>query len=331
MDWKSQLKDLWSRATWSSTAAFALPSVLFELQPDFLLGARLTGKTNGGGRGQVGRLALQPLEPGTLQASPSGPAILNESVLGSALEQVGAAVGNGQSRVGILVPDGTVRVGVFPFETLPSKRREAATLVGWKMRDSLPFPPEEARITYQSAPPSAGSLEIMALAARASVLAEFEELLEGLNRSSAMILPATVALLPLIPAEVPGEEEAGQLLIHACSNSATLAVVAGQRLRFWRTRDLEDLKVEEWFSQVAADAARVVASSEDRLALHLGRVWLCARPPATEDWAQGLAQALGREVELLRPDMDLGGLLAGEERSWFERYGAPLAGLLANH
>lgn len=327
MDWKDQLKQLWKRVTWTGTAAFTLPGAIFEVEPDFVMGARLAGKANGNGHAQFARLAVEPLGTGALEPSPGGPAILNESALAAALERVVSTIGNGQPRAGLLVPDGAVRVGVFPFEELPSNAREAATLVGWRMRETLPFSPEEARISYQTARPSSGAIEVAAVAARASVLAEFERLLDRINRSSAMILPATVALLPLLPAD--GDE--GHLLVHVYSAAATFAVTQGHRLRFWRTRDFAGMETDDVLVQVAEEAARAVASAEDRLELRLGPVQLCARPPATDAWAQSLSEALGREVQLLQPAAELGGLLTGEERTAFRSYGATLAGLVVNH
>jgi len=328
MEWKGQLKALRNRFLWTRTAAFTLPGVLFEVQPDFVMGARLANRANG--RGQFGSLTLRPLDPGILAPSPGGPAILNGSLLGKALDEIALAAGNGQARVGVLVPDGFARVGVFSFETLPANHREAATLIGWRMRENLPFAPEEARISYQTSPAKAGSsdgqIEVVALAIRSSVAVELEHVFEGINRSSSLVLPATIALLPLLPRE----EQGGQLLVHACASATTLAVVEGQRLRFWRTRDLAGLPIEEMFGQTAAEAARVVASTEDRLKLRLVRTWLCARPPATESWVEDLSQALGRDVEALEPAPEAGGLLTGEDRSLFRRYGAPLAGLVAN-
>ncbi|HEV2425063.1 MAG TPA: hypothetical protein VGZ29_09580 [Terriglobia bacterium] len=326
MDWKDQLKDIWNRVAWTGTAAFNLPGALFEVQPDFVLGARFAGKANGNGHSQLGRLAVEPLAPGAVAASPAGPVILNESAVVKAFQEVVAKVGNGQPRAGLLVPDGAVRVGVFPFEELPSGKREAATLVGWRMRETLPYPPVEARISYQTLRPAAGGLEIAAVAARSSVVAEFEGLLDAINRSAYMILPATMALLPLLPAQ----GESGHLLVHVYSGMATLAVTQGERLRFWRTRDLTGLDLDEMFRQVAAEAARVLASSEDRLDVHLGPLRLSVRPPATGEWAGRLASTLGREVVLLEPSAEVAALLAGPDRTAFRTYGAPIAGLAAN-
>jgi hypothetical protein len=330
MDWKTQLKDLWSRASWSGTAQFTLPGVIFEIQPDFVLAARLAGRVNGNGHPQFGHVALEPVEPGTVAASPTGPAVLNVPSLAAVLGKTAAQVGNGQIRVGLLLPDGVARVGVFPLDVLPENRRQAATLLGWKMRETLPFPPEEARLTYQltkvSGVAAEAAFDVIVVAVRSSLLAEFEALLEGINRSSAMVLPATVALLPLLEPNAPG----GQFLLHVYSTTATYAVVEGQRLRFWRTRDFAGLDLEEFFAQLAAEAGRVVASTEDRLSLPLERIWLCTRPPANEAWADRLAEVLGRDVERLEPAPEAATLLDGENRTLFRRYGATLAGLAAN-
>jgi len=325
MDWKDQLKDIWNRIAWTGTASFSLPGALFEVQPDFVMGARFAGKSNGNGHSQLGRLAVEPLQPGALAASPAGPIVLNESAVVKALHDVAAAVGNGQPRAGLLVPDGAVRVGVFPFDELPSGKREAATLVGWRMRESLPYPPAEARISYQTTRP-AGGMEIAAVAARSSVMTEFEGLLDAINRSADMVLPATMALLPLLPEQ----GESGHLLVHVYSSAATLVVAQGERLRFWRTSDLTGLAPDAMFEQVASEAARVLASSEDRLNVQLGPIRLCVRPPATEAWAERLASALRREVALLQPAPEIAALLGGPDRTAFHSYGATMAGLAAN-
>ena len=331
MDWKAQVKDLWTRASWTGTAAFTLPGVTFEIQPDFVLAGRLAGKSNGNGQARLGNMAWEPLQAGTVASSPAGPAVLNGPSLASALGKTAALVGNGQTRTGLLLPDGLARVGVFPLESLPQNSREAATLLGWKMRETLPFPPEEARLTYQTvripgAAATEAALDVIVVAVRSSVLGEFEKLIEGINRSSAVILPATMALLPILDTGVPG----GQFLLHVYSNTATYAVVEGQRLRFWRSRDFAGLDLEEFFSQVVAEAGRVLASTEDRLSLPMERIWLCTRPPATDDWSDRLAEVLGRDVYRLEPAPEAAGLLTGEDRNLFRRYGATFAGLAAN-
>src|SRR5208282_1943209 len=94
--------------------------------------------------------------------------------------------------------------------------------------------PEEARLTFQVVGNQPGALEVLGVAARGSVLAEYEAAMERLNGGPVLVLPASVALLPLLP-----EDDSGQLLLHLCPGSLTAVVVASNRVRYWRTRPLE--------------------------------------------------------------------------------------------
>ena len=76
--------------------------------------------------------------------------------------------------MGLLIPDVAVRVALLQFETLPDDHREAETLVLWRMREYLPYAPEEARLSYQVLGKQPGSVEILGVAVRGSVLAEYE-------------------------------------------------------------------------------------------------------------------------------------------------------------
>jgi hypothetical protein len=82
--------------------------------------------------------------------------------------------------------------------------------------------------------------------------------------------------------------------------------------------------------QAHAEAARVIASSRDRLKVEISQVWLCARPPMGSEYCAELARTLGQPVELLKPDPDLAAALGGEDRNLFECFGAPVAGLIMN-
>src|SRR5579863_4695860 len=148
IDW-NQIKEKWASLKWSGTAGFALPSVVLEAQPDFVVGARLAGRTNGNGKGNgsdsVRRISVRSLAAGSIRPGPTAANVADSAELVRALRGVTEVIGNGTARFGLLVPDGMVRVGLLSFETLPSDRREADTLIRWRMKESLPFPAEEAR------------------------------------------------------------------------------------------------------------------------------------------------------------------------------------------
>jgi hypothetical protein len=297
---------------------------VFEMQPEFVLGARLEGSARQARR--VGRMGVRRLERGALAPHPGKANIENAEELRQALSEVTAIIGNGGGRYGLVVPDGAVRVSMMSFETLPDDAAETETLVRWKMRDKLPFSPEEARVSIQVLSREAGHVEVLAVAARGAVLAEYESALEPANGGPALLLPATVTLLPLLP-----ESEArGQLLLHVCSRWMTSVVVVDSRPCYWRTRELDAATPQESARDVAAEAARILASTRDRLHAELGRVWLCARPSAGAEMTAAVAAAVSHAVEVLAPRTDLGASLTPDERSVFGQFGATVAGIVSN-
>ena len=308
----------------SSVARFTMPTVVFETQPGFVLGARLESPSRQTRR--LGRVGVRRLEPGALEPHAGKPNIANSEELRRALNEVSETIGNGSGRFGLVVPDGAVRVSILSFETLPEDAAETETLVRWKMRDKLPFAPEEARISIQLLGREPGHVEVLAVAARGAVLSEYESAIEAANGGMALLLPATVTLLPLLP-----ENEArGQILLHVCSRWMTSVVVVGSRPCYWRTRELDTTTPEETAHEVAGEAARILASTRDRLHADLGRAWLCARPAAGAEMAAAVAAAVSHEVEVLAPRTDLVAGLSPEERTLFGQFGATVAGIISN-
>jgi hypothetical protein len=323
MDWETLKK--WVRplghARQARSAPFVLPSVVVEVEPHFVAGARL----DGAGR-QIHKMGVRELNPGALVPVFHRPNFANEGTVRKAVSEVAAQVGNANGRLGLLLPDAAVRVATLRFETLPDDRKEAEALVRWRMRDTLPFPPEEARVCYQVLGRGTKAVELLALAVRSSVLAEYEAVLEGVDGGAGLILPATMALLPLIPESTEGQ----QLLIHVFSSSITSVVVAGGGLRFWRNRSLNDTAPGEALGEVTREVGRTLAALKDHLQIELDRVWVCDRPPAIPGLGEELARTLGREVHSLPGGDGQAATLPVPEQELYKSYGRPFAGLLAN-
>jgi hypothetical protein len=307
------------------TAPFALPTAVVEIQPDFVAGLRLAGKGNGVSQ-RLRSIGVAALNPDTVVPLVNGRNIADAPDLARALRVITGAVGNGTARFGLLLPDAAARVSLLSFETLPENRKQANALMRWRMKETLPFPLEEARISHQVVVREAERIDVLAVAAKASVLAEYEQALEQACGRPALVLPATLALLPLLPET----EGAGQLLIHLCSGSITSAVTAGNRLRLWRTRQLGRLDSTELCRQAQAESARVMASCRDHLKVEISQVWLCARPRGGSEFCVELSQALDHPVELLEPGPEFAAALTGEDRDLFESFGAVGAGLIMN-
>jgi len=302
------------------TGSFLLPSVVLDLQPDFVAGARLDRSKR-----QVRRVAIRQLETGALEPLPGRPNLAKPEVVRRAIREVLETVGTAGGRLGILLPDPAVRVAILHFETLPGHRQEAESLVRWKMGGLLPFPPEEARVSYQLLSRGDQSVELLAMALRNSVVAEYEAAFETVSANPALVLPATAALLPLLPAST----QAGNVLVHVCSGSVTTVVAVGDGISFWRNRLLES-RTAAGDGEVVREIARVVATCRDHLKSEIENLYVYVRPPASRSLEKEIGEATGQRVQLLTSSTSPAATLPPAEKKILEGFGMPFAGLLEN-
>jgi len=315
----SSLKKLLHWGGHVRSGTFVAPTFALDVEPGFVAAARLNPYKR-----QVQSIGARELPAGVLVPSANKSNFTDVAAVRRAITEVGERVGNGGGKVGLLIPDLAARVALLQFETLPKNLGEAESLVLWRMREYLPYPPEEARLTFQVVGKLPGAVEVLCVAVRGSVLAEYEGLLEGINGGPALLLPATVALLPLLP-----EDEGGQLLLHLCSGSLTAAVVASNCLRYWRTRPLEGDAANDP-EEVAREAARVLATCQDSLAVVVQNVWYCVRPSKGPEVGEALVRALGRELSPLPASLVPSSGMPAGQRDAFDHFGMPFAGLMAN-
>ena len=298
-----------------------LPATVFEIQSGFVMGARLSRT-----RRKVNRLAVREFNPealGTVSclSNVSKPEELNEAV-----RAVEAALGGGKGPLALLVPDPVVRISILEFETLPSDAKDRENLIRWKMKPLLPFASEEARLSFEVSHQEPGRIEVMAMAARNSVLAEYESAVEALSGEVSLVLPVTFALLPLLSENT----EEGELLLHVCPGGLTAVMVGGGRIRLWRSQAVQWTSPEECLNVVSQEAARVLAGAQDHLGLEIGRVSLCVRPPVPEEWVAELGRAIARQLQVLIAEAAGAAGISADESELLRYFGVPFAGLLAN-
>jgi hypothetical protein len=302
-------------------ARFVLPTIVLEIEPDFVAGARLDSSAR-----ELRRIGVRELEPRTIEPLLNGANIANLEDFRLALRGVAEIIGNSSGRLGLLVPDGSVRVAILTFESLPDDPKQAESLVRWRMKENLPYPPEEAKLTCQSLWNDPGSVGMMVVAAKISMLDEYVRALGLKNAGPELILPVTVAILPLIPET----QDNAQMLVHVCSGWVTTVVVKGTRLRSWRTKEVGRGASEDFARLVASEMIRVLASSRDHLQIEVDKVWLCARPPAPPEFVSDLSRAISKEVQCLALNSGVATALSAAEKTVFESVGPPIAGLIAN-
>jgi hypothetical protein len=320
MNWSS-LKKRFSVGTHIRAGPFVAPNFALDVDPGFVAAARLSPSKR-----LVQSVGVRGLPAGVLEPSANKSNVTDSTTLRRTIAEVCERVGNGGGKLGLLIPDVAARVALLQFEALPDNRQEAETLVLWRMREFLPYPPDEARMSFQVLAKQPGAVEVLGVAVRGSVLAEYEAAMAGINGGPALVLPASVALLPLLP-----EDEGGQLLLHLCLGSLTAVVVASNQMRYWRTRPLEG-DPQRNLEEVAREVTRVLATCQDNLNVKVQNVWYCERTPADAKpkVESALLQVLDRELRPLMADAVLRPGLPTEQRVAFDHFGMPFAGLVAN-
>ena len=301
---------------------FVMPRAVVDIEPDFVVAGRFDSSAR-----WLEQITVQELGPGAFVPQADRSSLTGKDELNKVLRTAAASVGNGNGRTGLLVPDGTVRVTILEFEVLPDDPHDAEQLVMWKMRELLPFPVAEARLSYQVLRAGPGAIELLVVVGRNSALAEYEAILGTVTGGPNLVLPATMGLLPLMPC---GAAETAQLLVHVCAGWMTTVIMAEDSIRYWRNRAVERGTPEEFSKEIGQEVARVQASCRDHLKLDVARIWLCARPPAGPELGPVLTALLGQEVTPLDPPANCLARLTDWEQSVCGRMGAPLAGLLSN-
>ncbi len=122
-------------------------------------------------------LAARALEPGTVDrcaASELVPGCVVPDLVEANLRDRGRILDSirqtldsleGRSRDVIAVlPDAAVRVVLLDFETLPTKRDEAEGVVRFRLKKSLPFDVDKAKISYHAQPAATGLRVVAAVA-----------------------------------------------------------------------------------------------------------------------------------------------------------------------
>lgn len=168
----------------------------------------------------------------TLRPSPLVENVLKASALNEAVADALRAVAGASRRVTLVVPDLAVRLLVLHFDSLPERAEEALALLRWRLKKSLPFDVGEAMLSYQVQRNPAGGHEVVLAVAQRRIIRRYEEAVEAAGFYPGLVLPSTLALLPLTSEE---PHDGGTLVAHLGSDALSTAIVKDGLLYFYRS------------------------------------------------------------------------------------------------
>lgn len=199
------------------------PKLACEIAPDRVIAARAADS-----RQVLELCSTSELTPGCVLPDLNESNLREREPVINALREAITSLGGRSHDVVAILPDAAVRVVLLDFETLPTNREEAEGVVRFRLRKSLPFDVDKARVSYQ-AQTSSGAVRVMAAVVLNSVLQEYESAIRESGFSPGIVLPSMLAALGGAPADKP------TLVIKVDARTTSIAISDHNQLLLFRT------------------------------------------------------------------------------------------------
>lgn len=220
------------RASWLASPP---PSAAVEVSSRQV--AALTIAPQAGGTAISG-YAAEPLPPGTVEPGLNNVNVHDAAALSAAIRTVLDRLSPRPKRIALVLPDTVAKVSLIRFETVATKAEDLDQLIRWQVRKSAPFRIEDGQVAW--APGVAlpgGGREFIVTLARADVIASYERACDVAGAHAGVVDLASFNLMNAVLATAPVEGSVPDwLLVHIGHDYATLAVVRGSDLVFFRNR-----------------------------------------------------------------------------------------------
>lgn len=183
--------------------------------------------------------ATERLAPGVVEPAINAPNVHDAGALSTAIRAALDALTPRPRRVALVLPDTVAKVSLLRFEKIPPKALDLEQLIRWQIRKAAPFKIEEAQLSWVPgvALPEGGR-ECVVTVARRDIIESYERACETAGASAGIVDLATMNLVNAVIAS-PGTSTGDWLLVHVAADYATLAVVRGRNLIFFRNRVLD--------------------------------------------------------------------------------------------
>ena len=214
----------------------------------------------------------------------------------------------GRSRdVIAIVPDAAVRVVLLEFDTLPADIEEASSVVRFRMKKSLPFDVDKAKVSYH-AQKSNGGVRVVAAVALSSVVEDYEAAFRDAGFSPGVVMPSMLAALGAAEGEIP------TLVVKVDARTTSIAILNAEQLQLFRT--LENTRgVTITGEQLAEEVYPSVVFFQDTYHLNIERIFVAGISDIGSA-APALRAQTGAEVQELVTSSQLGVSTGGSVPRW---------------
>lgn len=183
--------------------------------------------------------AAEALPEGAVAPTLNGSNINDAGVVAAALRRVFERTGGVPRQVALAIPDSAAKVSLLRFEKVPRRTEDFEQLVRWQMRKSAPFKMEDAQVSCMPGVMSSeGGQEFVVVVARQDIIREYESAVEAAGSQAGIVDVTTFNVINTVLAS-PTPPASDWLLVHVTSDYASIAIVRGSDLVFFRNRSHE--------------------------------------------------------------------------------------------
>jgi type IV pilus assembly protein PilM len=280
----------------------AKPKLACEISADRIL----VGRLGGDGR-SLEACAARELAPGSVVPDLVEGNLRQREAVKAAVEATLDSVAERTHDVIAVVPDAAVRVVLLEFDTLPSDSAEAAGVVRFRLKKSLPFDVDKARVSYH-AQKSKDGVRVVAAVALASVVEDYEAAIREAGYSPGVVLPSMLAALGAAEGERP------TLVVKVDARTTSIAILNADQLQLFRT--LENTRgVTITGEQLAEEVYPSVVFFQDTYHLNIEKIFV-AGISDTSSAAPALRAQTGAEVQELVSPSQLGANAGSSVPRW---------------
>jgi type IV pilus assembly protein PilM len=227
-----------------------------------------------------------------LTASPSLPNLVRPQLYRDALLKVAANNGARRLTAALVIPDYAVRMAILDFEEFPTREEDRLSLLRFRLRKTVPFHIEEARVAYSFQDSRPGHVEILAVVIANPILQEYESIFVEAGHRVGLVVPSLIAALPFCETATEGIT----LLAKCAGATLSIGLIEQGHLRLVRCIDLssEDLSGELETGRTAFPVLQqTLAFAEDQLDQKVNRVLLCGFGTETGVVGEQMEQEFG--------------------------------------
>ncbi|MCM3881688.1 MAG: pilus assembly protein PilM [Vicinamibacterales bacterium] len=211
------------------------PTVAVEIARHRLSAALVVSRD---GKLAVAAHAVEMLPAGAINPSLNTSNIADPKTVADALRRVLDRLGSRPKRVALAIPDSVAKVSLLRFEKIPERQRDVDELVRWQVRKAAPFHVEDAQISHVTGHKGPdGTTEVVVVMARKDIVREYETVCEAAGAQAGIVDLTTFNVVNVVLAgqDAP-QADADWLLVHVTPDDATMAIVRGEHLVFFRNR-----------------------------------------------------------------------------------------------